>query len=154
MLQYTMGGNGARFALIVHHTDAVREWAYDRESRIGHLDKALDEAQAKGWTVVDMKNDWKTISRLGTSEEARLNVMEEREKPIPRLPHGGRGWYTKATRPAWFHRRINSLRRRTRNPLLGVLIADDDEGVALNAFDLEPILATARAIRQVDAAGS
>ena len=50
-----------RFALIVHHTDAEREWAYDRASSIGRLDKALDEAQANGWTVVDMKNDWKTI---------------------------------------------------------------------------------------------
>ena len=63
MLQWTMAGNGARFALIVHHTDAEREWAYDRTSHIGKLDKALDEAQAKGWTVVDMKRDWKTIFR-------------------------------------------------------------------------------------------
>jgi len=61
MLQWTTAGTGARFALIVHHTDAVREWAYDRESAIGKLDKALDEAKAKGWTVVDMKNDWKRI---------------------------------------------------------------------------------------------
>jgi hypothetical protein len=61
MLQWTTAGSGARFALIVHHTDAVREWAYDRTSSIGRLDKALDEAQAKGWTVVDMKNDWKVI---------------------------------------------------------------------------------------------
>jgi hypothetical protein len=45
----------------VHHTDPQREWAYDRNSRIGRLDKALDEATAKGWTVVDMKTDWKTI---------------------------------------------------------------------------------------------
>ena len=61
MLEWTTGGSGARFALIVHHTDAAREWAYDRNSSIGHLDKALDEAAAKGWTVVDMKNDWKVI---------------------------------------------------------------------------------------------
>ncbi len=65
MLQWTMGGSGPRFALIVHHTDAEREWAYDRNSRIGRLDKALDEALAKGWTVVDMKNDWKTIFPFG-----------------------------------------------------------------------------------------
>jgi phosphoglycolate phosphatase-like HAD superfamily hydrolase len=65
MLQYTMAGSGARFALIVHHTDAEREWAYDRQSSIGHLDKALDEAQAKGWTVVDMKRDWNLIYPLG-----------------------------------------------------------------------------------------
>ncbi len=61
MLQWTTAGNGARFALIVHHTDAEREWAYDRTSSIGRLDKALDEAPARGWTVVDMKNDWKII---------------------------------------------------------------------------------------------
>jgi phosphoglycolate phosphatase-like HAD superfamily hydrolase len=61
MLQWTTAANGARLALIVHHTDAVREWAYDRKSSVGRLDKALDEAKAKGWTVVDMKNDWKTI---------------------------------------------------------------------------------------------
>jgi hypothetical protein len=66
MLQYTMGGSGGRFALVVHHTDAEREWAYDRTSSIGRLDKALDEAQAKGWTVVDMKNDWKTIFPFGS----------------------------------------------------------------------------------------
>ena len=61
MLQWTAAGGGARFVGIVHHTDAEREWAYDRASSIGRLDKALDEAQAKGWTVVDMKNDWKII---------------------------------------------------------------------------------------------
>jgi hypothetical protein len=61
MLQWTTAGSGARFALVVHHTDGEREWAYDRASSIGHLDKALDEARAKGWTVVDMKNDWKRI---------------------------------------------------------------------------------------------
>jgi len=61
MLQWTAGGSGASFMGIVHHTDAKREWAYDRKSHIGRLDKALDEAKAKGWTVVDMKNDWKRV---------------------------------------------------------------------------------------------
>jgi phosphoglycolate phosphatase-like HAD superfamily hydrolase len=61
MLQWTAAGNGARFCLYVHHTDAEREWAYDRTSHIGKLDKGLDEATAKGWTVVDMKNDWKRV---------------------------------------------------------------------------------------------
>jgi phosphoserine phosphatase len=65
MLQYTMGGSGARFALIVHHTDGEREWAYDRKSPFGRLDKALDEAQARGWTVVDMKSYWKSIFPFG-----------------------------------------------------------------------------------------
>ena len=61
MLQWTAAGGGARFMGLVHHTDAAREWAYDRTSAVGRLDKALDEAQAKGWTVVDMKTDWKRI---------------------------------------------------------------------------------------------
>jgi hypothetical protein len=61
MLQWTAAGDGARFALIVHHTDAEREWAYDRQSSIGRLDKALDEANVRQWTVVDMKRDWKVI---------------------------------------------------------------------------------------------
>jgi len=61
MLQWTAAGKGARLCLIVHHTDADREWAYDRKSHIGQLDKALDEAKARGWTVVDMKTDWKRI---------------------------------------------------------------------------------------------
>ena len=61
MLEWTTSGNGPRFGLIVHHTDAEREWAYDRESHIGKLDKALDAAPKAGWAVVDMKADWKTI---------------------------------------------------------------------------------------------
>jgi hypothetical protein len=61
MLQWTCAGAGARFCLIVHHTDEKREWAYDRKSPIGKLDKALDEATAKHWTVVDMKNDWNSM---------------------------------------------------------------------------------------------
>jgi len=63
MLQWTTSGQGPRFALYVHHTDAEREWAYDRNSSIGRLDKGLDEAKSKGWTVVDMKQDWKVIYR-------------------------------------------------------------------------------------------
>lgn len=61
MLQYTADGGGARFMGIVHHTDAEREYAYDRQSHVGRLDKALDAAAKRGWTVVDMKRDWKTI---------------------------------------------------------------------------------------------
>ncbi|ADJ29577.1 HAD family hydrolase [Nitrosococcus watsonii] len=61
MLQWTTAGEGPRLALYVHHTDGEREWAYDRKSKIGRLDKGLDEAQTKGWTVVDMKKDWKVI---------------------------------------------------------------------------------------------
>jgi phosphoglycolate phosphatase-like HAD superfamily hydrolase len=61
MLQWTAAGEGARFMGLVHHTDAAREWAYDRQSHVGRLDKALDEARRRGWTVVDMKSDWKKI---------------------------------------------------------------------------------------------
>jgi len=61
MLQWTAAGNGLRFALIVHHTDSEREWAYDRQSHVGRLDKAFDEAKANGWTLVDMMKDWKVI---------------------------------------------------------------------------------------------
>jgi hypothetical protein len=61
MLQWTTGGKGPSFGLIVRHTDAEREWAYDRDSHVGRLDKALDEAGARGWTVVDMKADWRQV---------------------------------------------------------------------------------------------
>ena len=62
MLQWTtLKSEGRRFAGIVHHTDAAREFAYDRDSHVGRLDKALTEAEANGWTVVDMKTDWKVI---------------------------------------------------------------------------------------------
>jgi phosphoglycolate phosphatase-like HAD superfamily hydrolase len=61
MLQWTAAGEGARLMLLVHHTDARREWAYDRDSQVGKLDKALDEAHAKGWAVASMKDDWNTI---------------------------------------------------------------------------------------------
>ncbi len=64
MLQWTtMGGAPARFGMLIHHTDAEREYAYDRDSEIGRLDKALDAAAITGWTVVDMKADWKQVFR-------------------------------------------------------------------------------------------
>jgi phosphoserine phosphatase len=61
MLTYVTAGKGPRFGLLVHHDDAKREFAYDRDSAFGKLDKALDAAKAKGWTVVDMKEDWKQV---------------------------------------------------------------------------------------------
>ncbi len=61
MLQYTAAGEGARLMVYVHHDDAEREWAYDRDSHIGRLDKGLEEAEAGGWTVISMKNDWKKV---------------------------------------------------------------------------------------------
>ena len=64
MLQWTTAAAARASRVIVHHTDAEREYAYDRQSNIGKLDKALDEGKAKGWTVVDMKKDWKTVFPL------------------------------------------------------------------------------------------
>jgi hypothetical protein len=61
MLQWTASNKFKNFELYVHHTDSVREWAYDRNSLIGSLDKGLDEALLKRWTIADMKNDWKLI---------------------------------------------------------------------------------------------
>lgn len=61
MLQWVAAGPGARLAGLIRHTDEVREYAYDRKSHVGKLDKALDEAETKGWTVVDMKRDWRRV---------------------------------------------------------------------------------------------
>lgn len=61
MLEWTMAGTGPRFAALVHHTDAEREYAYDRTSHIGQLVRGLDEGPKRGWSIVDMKTDWKTI---------------------------------------------------------------------------------------------
>ena len=61
MFQWTAAGKGPRFIGLVHHTDQNREWAYDRESWVGKLDKALDEALERGWTVIDMQHDWQVI---------------------------------------------------------------------------------------------
>src|SRR5690606_21572848 len=58
MLEWSTAGEGARLALIVHHDDADREWAYDRDSTIGRLARGLDEADARGWQLVSMKRDW------------------------------------------------------------------------------------------------
>ncbi len=61
MLQYTASGEGPSFMLYLHHTDSIREWAYDRNSNIGRLDKGLDIAADEGWAVIDMEKDWKVI---------------------------------------------------------------------------------------------
>jgi hypothetical protein len=60
MLQWTCAGSGTRFCLFVRHTDDEREWKYD-VTPLGRLEKGLEEAKAKGWAVVDMKNEWKVI---------------------------------------------------------------------------------------------
>jgi phosphoserine phosphatase len=69
MLQWTAAGPGKRFMGLVHHTDAKREWAYDRDSKIGRLDKALDEANKRNWTVVDMNAEWQRIYPFDTTEQ-------------------------------------------------------------------------------------
>jgi hypothetical protein len=66
MLQWCTAGGGPRLGVLIHHTDGEREWAYDRDSHVGRLDRGLDEAEARGWLVVDMKNDWKTVYAAGS----------------------------------------------------------------------------------------
>ena len=61
MLEWTTAGEGARLGVLIHHTDADREWAYDRDSHVGRLARGLDEAEDHGWVVVDMQQDWGTI---------------------------------------------------------------------------------------------
>ncbi len=61
MLEWTTAGEGARLGLIVHHTDSEREFAYDRESHVGRLDRGLDESDERGWLVIDMARDWKSV---------------------------------------------------------------------------------------------
>ncbi len=61
MMQWTASNELKSFMLYLHHTDSIREWSYDRDSHIGRLDKGLDEANEKGWTVIDMEKDWKVI---------------------------------------------------------------------------------------------
>ncbi len=61
MLEWTTSGPGARLGMIVHHDDAAREFAYDRGSHIGQLERGLDEAGARGWSLISVKNDWKTV---------------------------------------------------------------------------------------------
>jgi hypothetical protein len=61
MIEYTLAGDGLRLGLFVHHTDADREYAYDRKSHVGTLDKALDQATGEGWIIVDMKKDWRSV---------------------------------------------------------------------------------------------
>jgi hypothetical protein len=75
MLEWTAAGSRPRFEGLVHHTDAAREFAYDRTSKIGHLDKALDEATTKGWTVVDMAKDWRAIYPHGVTLRTRAAAI-------------------------------------------------------------------------------
>jgi phosphoglycolate phosphatase-like HAD superfamily hydrolase len=75
MLQYTVAGSGARFCLYVRHDDAGREYAYDRADHLAKLDKGLDEAPAKGWTVVSMKHDWKSIFATADSGITAIDIL-------------------------------------------------------------------------------
>ena len=61
MLEWTISGKGARVGMVIHHTDAEREWAYDRDTHIGTLDKGLEEGPGRGWSIVSMKDDWKAV---------------------------------------------------------------------------------------------
>ena len=68
MLSWTVGGDGPSLALLLHHTDAAREYAYDREAGANTLDEALDEAARSGWTVVDMARDWGPVFAYEAAE--------------------------------------------------------------------------------------
>jgi phosphoserine phosphatase len=72
MLEWTTSGPGARFGLYLHHDDADREYAYDRKSSIGRLDRGLDEAERRGWVVVSMKNDWKQVFTDGKASSEQM----------------------------------------------------------------------------------
>ncbi len=75
MLTWTTGGEGPRFGLLLHHTDAEREWAYDRESHVGRLDEGLERAPALGWTVVDMARDWARVFAFEAPAEAATEAV-------------------------------------------------------------------------------
>lgn len=77
MLEWTTTGKGPRFGMLIHHTDANREWAYDRKSRVGRLDKALKAAKPNGWTVVDMAKDWDVIFPGGQPEKKERKTTEK-----------------------------------------------------------------------------
>lgn len=62
MLEWTTAGDGPRLAVLVHHDDREREWAYDRESHIGRLERGLDEAEQRGWKIISIKDDWNRVS--------------------------------------------------------------------------------------------
>ena len=82
MLQWTMAGPGARFALFVHHDDAAREFAYDRTDKLQQFNKGWDEAVAKGWTVVSMKDDWKTVFPTVRARASRRELECADHTPI------------------------------------------------------------------------
>ena len=77
MLQYTSAGRGIRYCLYVHHDDTEREYAYDRIDQLAKLDKGLDEAAVKGWTVVSMKNDWKAIFPAALEDITAIDILLE-----------------------------------------------------------------------------
>ncbi len=87
MLQYTGTGKGARFCLYVHHDDTDREYAYDRADHFARLYKGLDEAAAKGWTVVSMKDDWKTVFSAASSEITAIDILLQPDATM--LRHAG-----------------------------------------------------------------
>ncbi len=75
MLEWTTAGTGKRLAVYIHHDDAERETAYDRDSHIGRLDRGLDESPQRGWTIVSIKNDWKTIFKTGKNAENKKGTL-------------------------------------------------------------------------------
>lgn len=95
MLQWTASGTGPRLCLLVHHTDAEREYQYDRQSPVGRLDKALDAAVQQGWPIVDMRRDWKRVFPIADSHSRAAPAPGNRQLPMPTL----RIRFTRPTRP-------------------------------------------------------
>jgi hypothetical protein len=93
MLEYTAAGRGARFCLYVHHDDAEREYAYDRKDALARLDQGLDEAAARGWTVVSMTNDWKTVFPALPTEISAMDILPRQDfRPPASVTARSRSW--------------------------------------------------------------
>ncbi len=94
MLEWTTSGPGPRFGLYVHHTDSEREFAYDRKSSVGRLDRGLDEAVTRGWTLVDMRTDWKVIypyenNPVSSASDSSVDHHYFSKETQPHLAHWG-----------------------------------------------------------------
>jgi hypothetical protein len=99
MLEYTTTPPGARLGLILHHTDAVREWAYDRTSRVGRLSRALDDAPARGWIVVDMRRDWRVVFPPGPAVRHQRRASGRYPGAVAVSPAQRARWRSRRPRP-------------------------------------------------------
>jgi hypothetical protein len=126
MLEWTTSGDGARLGVLIHHTDAEREWAYDRESHIGRLDRGLNEAPDRGWIVVNMKDDWgriypypESIERTTTGYEAVSPSGRVRQRRCIHTHCSGKARICSSMTAV--AAAITSRTRSSREPVLGIL---------------------------------